>query len=378
MNAMIPIPNFPRALARAFLTALGPLLAAQAAGSPLPIVALETLAAKDCQPNPDAGIPPRARAALEHFKDHLGPWIQKQLTSLPDGSTAELGQRLSQSLESLAAQAPKPEDSFWHPLRFQVETPEAHSELIAVTARFGIDATLLLFRRGEGGWKLLWQDRAPAFDDIDGAFGSYTTAFTPKGTDGAFFLAAARITPWYQSHWQTAELRVFRIDPDGQARKIGAREEGVFLGVEDPMSLKAQDAQHIVLRLRAASNDPVRHTFSRVFHLSLDPGGLHRVPPYAETPLDLADEWLSLPWPEAAALNDSASLKRLKPLHARLSDHEEDLLNFDEKATLDQASGLWELRAELERDEKVEDYVFRIGKTEGELRVLDVLRQHKP
>ena len=375
--AMIPVPNAPRTL-RASLILLGTLLNAQEPGAPSPLAALEELSVKACQPTQDTGVPPRARATLERFKNGLGPWVLKRLAALPDGSTAELGQKLSQDLDAVAAQAVKPGDSFWHPLRFQVETPAAHPELMAVTAHFGIDATLLLLRRGEQGWRLLWQDRAPALEDIDGAFGRYTALTTPGGADGAFFLAAARITPWYQSNWQQAELRVFRIDANGAVHKVGGREEGVFLGVKDPMSLRVQDARHIVLRLRAASNDPVRHTFTRVFHLRLEPTGLHRVPPYAETPLDLVDEWLSLPWSEAEALTEGTSLKHLKPIHARLSDPEEDLLSFDEKATESEASGIWELRAELERDEKVETYVFRIGKSEGELRILDVLRQAKP
>ncbi len=356
-----------------------PLLRGQEPTRPAPFIALEELAAKAAQPSQPGGVPPQARASLERFKDRLGPWFQGRLAVLGGGSRAELGQGLSRELDALAARAPSPEGSFWHPLRFQVEAPEAHPELITVTARFGIDATLLLFRRSEGGWRLLWQDRAPAYADIDGAFGSYQAALTPKNADGSFCLAAARITPWYQSNWRQAELRVFRIGPEGVVRKLGQREEEIFLGDQDPMTLAAPDAQHIVLRVRARSSDLSRHTFSRVFHLRLDASDLQRVPPYAETPLDLVDEWLQLPWAEAEALVDAPAQKRLKPLHARLADLDENVLAFDEAATETTGSGTWELRAELERGDELETYLFRVGKTgEGLLRILDVLREGKP
>ncbi len=376
---MIPLLPAPRALFRISLIGLGTLLAAQEQSAAAPFQALEELAAKACQPEPGKGVPPQARTHIEGFHAHLGPWIQAHLGSLRDGTTVDIGQRLARELEQAAAHSRDHQDSFWHPLRFQVETPEAHPELVAVTARFGLDATLLLFRRGEGGWKLLWQDRAPAYEDIDGALGSYTTALTPKGSDGAFFLAAAHVTPWYQSNWQQAELRVFRIGPEGKARKVGQRQETIFLGVDNPMALTASDAHHLALRLYSGSNDPVRHHFSRIIHLRLEPKAVKRVPPYADTALDLVDEWLSLPWNEASALVEASARARLKPEHAYLSDHEKNLLTFEDGMKEDKVSGSWEIRAELERDEQFEDIIFQVERSgEKGLRLLNVQRIPRP
>jgi|GEM_PF-6832150 len=360
------------------LLILGAALTAQDAAGSSPVAIMEELAAKDFQPSQATGVSPRTRANLERLKGRLGPWILGRLTALGAGTTPELGQRLSQDLDAVAAKAPNPGESFWHPLRFQVETPEPHAELLAVTARFGIDATLLLFRRGEGGWRLLWQDRAPVYEDIDAAFGDYTTVMTPKGADGAFFLAAARITPWYQSWWRGAELRVFRIGPGGEVKKIGQREETVYLGNDDPMSLSAVDAQHLRFKVRAGSSDPGRHTFLRTFHFQPGPGGLRRVPPYAETPLDLVEEWLSLPWKEALALLDPPLRSKLKALHARLGDRENSLLTFDEAPNGDAGAGTWTIGAELERDDQVETISFRVGSSDEGLRLLEVQSLRKP
>lgn len=353
----------------------GARLCSQNPPAPSPMPALEELAEATCQPKAGQGVPPKARACLEQFKDRVGPWLGARLSSLGEGSTSELGRRLSQELDSEAAKSPAPAKSFWHPLRFQVETPEAHPELLAVTAHFGIDATRVLFQRGADGWKRLWQDRAPVYSEIDGAFGSYRAVQTPKNPEGSYFLAAARITPWYQSHWRGAELRVFQVGTDGTVRLIGRREEGVFLGVENPMGLRVEDAQKLVFRVHGASCDPARHSFPRVFHLRLGPGGLQRVPPYADSPLDLVDEWLSLPWAEAMALVEPSGHSKWKALHARLSDHDENLLSFDEEAPkADPSTGIWAVRVDLERDEKLESYVFRIGKIGAELRILDIQR----
>jgi len=351
------------------------LFSAQETPLPSPLAALEALATQDSQPRQPGGVPLQARAHLEALKDRLGPWALAKLALLGEGTTCDIGQQLSKNLDSIATAVPTPEHSFWHPLHFQVETPESHPELLVLTTRFGIDATLLLFRRGQGGWRLIWQDRAPAYAEIDAAFGSYTTVMTPKATDGACYLAAARITPWYQSNWRSAELRVFRIGPDGVVRRIGQREEGVFIGDENPMSLTVQDAQQLAFRVRSASSDPGRHSFPRIFCLRLDSKGLHRVPPYAETPMDLVDEWLNLPWAEAAALTDPPTLARLRPLHARLRNRDENLLTFDEEIKQDKASGIWEVQAELERDDKLETFVFHIRKTEDGLRLLDIKRR---
>ena len=376
---MIPLLPSPRTVLQISLIGIGTLLAAQEHDAASPFKALEELAAKACQPAPGKGISPQARTHLERFHAHLGSWVQGRLAALPDGTTAELGQQLGRKLEQAAIKTEATQDSFWHPLRFQVETPEAHPELIAVTARFGIDATLLLFRRSERGWKLLWQDRAPAYEDIDDALGSYTTVMTPKANDGAFFLAAARVTPWYQSNWQQAELRVFRIEPEGRVRMLGQRDETVFLGVDNPMALMASDTHHIALRLQSGSNDPVRHNFSRIIHLRLGTEAIKRVPPFANTPLDLIDEWLSLPWSEASALVEASARTRLKPEHAYLSDHEQNLLTFEAGMTVDNVSGIWEIRAELERDERFEDITFRVERAgEKGLRLLNVQRIPRP
>ncbi len=374
---MIPFPPSPRALIRISVIGMGTFLAAQEPTSASPFQALEELATKACQPAPGKGVPPQARAQLERFHAQLGPWVLARLVSIPDGTTAEIAQGLARELEQGTGQT-DPQESFWHPLRFQVEAPEAHPELIAVTARFGIDATLLLFRRGEGGWKLLWRDRAPAYEDIDGALGSYTTAMTPKGTDGAFFLGAAHVTPWYQSNWQQAKLRVFRVGPDGRVRKLGRRNETIFLGVDNPMALTAPDAHHLAFRLNSGSNDPVRHHFSRIIHLRIDPKAITRVPPYADTPLDLVDEWLSLPWAEASMLVEPSARARLKLTHAHLSDHEQNLLTFEDEMREDKASGIWEIRAELERDEQFETIAFRVGKTQEGLSLLSIQRTPHP
>ncbi len=371
---MILLPSSSRRLLRISLVGMGTFLAAQEPSPGSPLHALEELAAKACQPVPGKGVPPQARTLLERFHARLGPWVRERLASLPDGTTAELGQRLARELEQAAATTGDPQEGFWQPLRFQVETPEAHPELIAVTARFGIDATLLLFRRGEEGWKRIWQDRAPAYEDIDGALGSYTMAMTPTGADGAFLLGAARITPWYQSNWQQAELRVFRVGSEGRVRKLGQRDETVFLGVDNPMVLMAPDSHHLAFRVCSGSNDPVRHHFSRIIHLRIDPAAIKRVPPYADTPLDLVDEWLSLPWGEASSLVEPSARTRLKPAHAHLSDHEQNLLTFEDEIREDKASGSWEIRAELERGEQFEAVVFRVGKTQEGLRLLDVQR----
>lgn len=377
--AMIPILPTPRALFRISLIGMGTLLAAQEQNAAAPFKALEELAAKTCQPQPGKGVPPQARAHLEGFHAHLGPWLQVRLDSLRDGTTVDIGQRLARELEQAAAQSRDHQDSFWHPLRFQVETPEAHPELVAVTARFGLDATLLLFRRGEGGWRLLWQDRAPAYEDIDGALGSYTTALTPKGSDGAFYLAAARVTPWYQSNWQQAELRVIRLGPEGKARKVGQRQETIFLGVDNPMALMAPDAHRLALRLCSGSKDPVRHHFSRIIHLRLEPGAVTREAPYADTPLDLVDEWLGLPWKEASALVEASARTRLKSEHAYLSDHERNLLAFEDGGKENEVSGDWEIRAQLERDERFEDILFLVERSkEKGLRLLNVQRRPRP
>ena len=373
---MMPLPPHPRTLLRNSLLAMGTLLAGQEIDSPFP--ALKELAAKACQPEQGKGVPLQARATLERFHARLAPWVLGRLTALRDGTTLDLGQRLALELEHGIAKVPESGDSFWHPLRFQVETPEAHPELIAVTARFGTDASMLLFRRDENGWKLLWQDRAPAYEDIDGAMGSYTTVMTPKGSDGAFFLAAARVTPWYQSNWQRAELRVFRFTPDLKVRRIGKREETIFLGVDNPMTLSASDAQHLAFRWQAGSNDPIRHNFSRIFHFRLGAGNLQRVPPYAGTPLDLVEEWLSLTWREAAALVIPSARAQLQAFHAYLSDHENNLLTFDETLPAAKGPDLWEVGAELERDDKFETVRFTVGKSEGDFRLLGVQRSPRP
>lgn len=375
---MISAPLSPRRLFRISLVGMGTFLAAQEHTPASPLQTLEELASKACQPEPGRGVPPQARILLERFHARLGPWVQARLASLPDGTTVELGQRLVRELEQVTGPPENSRDSFWHPLRFQVETPEAHPELIAVTARFGIDAALLLFRRGEGGWTLLWRDRAPVYEDIDGALGSYTTVMTPKGADGAFFLGAARITPWYQSNWQQAELRVFRIEPDGKVRRLGQRDETIFLGVDSPMALMAPDAHHLAFRLHAGSNDPVRHHFSRIIHLRIDPAAITRVPPYADTPLDLVDEWLSLPWSEASSLAEPAARASLKPAHAHLSDHEQNLLTFEDEVQEDKTAGTWEIRAELERGDQFEAIVFRVGRTPEGLRLLGIQRTPHP
>jgi hypothetical protein len=340
-----------------------------------PRSAMRVLAAEECQPSPEHGIPAKARAALERLKNQMGPWLLGRLQAQGDRSPAEVEGILAEELEALASDTPNPEDSFWHPLDFQVEAPAAHPDLLTVTATFGTDATLLVFRRNESGWKLLFQDRASAYEDIDGLFGDYTMVLTPKEADGSFFIAAARITPWYQSAWRGAELRVFRVDRRGEVRRIGVRKESTYLGNDDGLALEAPEAHHLIFRVRSGSSDSGRHDFPRMIHLNLSASGLHRIPPFAETPLDLVDEWLCLPWKEASILVEPSAFARLKPLHAHLTDPENNDLSFAEEVRQSSDADLWEVEADLERGETIETYRFQIGKTSDGLRLLDIQRQ---
>lgn len=206
---------------------------------------------------------------------------------------------------------------------------EHNPDVLAVTATLSIncgdDTALWVFRRTGKGWTLALAREAAAYDEVNGAFGSFQYFVSPREADGDFFVVSALSHPWCTSNWRTVSYQVARP---------GARWDRprILLDAEDSLfqdySYRGNNEEATFALSKTADGFELRHR--TLFALD---SGLHnresrkrfviqgasvvRVGALSDTPQGFLDEWLNLDWNAAARWTVPAGRAKLASPHAR-------------------------------------------------------------
>jgi hypothetical protein len=277
----------------------------------------------------DTEVPPALRPILHNFKQALIETVETTVRCLnPNPET------LQTQLVTLL-HANRPENPFepekgppWPTTEIgdygtdltitvkpQPTQTNLYSILITYSIECGTDNILLFYRRTPSGYRreLLWQN--PDLNSISDAFGDmYLYPVVPSDPSHPYLVAVVHGTPWC-----TSTISNFRVDllapkqaghPQSQLSSLNQ----VFRIEDDPRLKLTPDG----FDLRATADDLADSTIMRpgIFRYRTNQGRLERVQPIANNARDFVDEWLQIPWSQAA--NWSAQPPdSLKPAHNR-------------------------------------------------------------
>lgn len=266
-------------------------------------------AASDGEADPD--LTPVARDAIGALKRGLAGFVDAAAACLD--AAVPTPDAFAQTLATpVGSASPTP--------RFDVRLLQ-NDALLSIVARFdvpcGEDALWLLYERRDAQWRPVLQWTGAAYDRIDGAWGSFQYAVSPRDADGRWFAATAHVRPWCSSTWSVIDYAIVRPgDTAAKPRILLAEDYGMWWGGEDFGRLRVE-ATHAELRFHGSSLDPVMHNREFVRRYAVKGGRVERIAPVAATPRGFVDEWLVSAWPQAQRW--SAADPTLQAAHARLA-----------------------------------------------------------
>jgi hypothetical protein len=238
---------------------------------------------------------------------------------------------------------------------------------LGVVAEVGIpcgrDALWLVYEADGERWRRALTAVSPRYARVDGAWGSFQAAVSPRGADGRWFAAIAHIRPWCTSTWSTIDYAALRPGPNADVPLVVLKgSESLWWGNDDLGRLTV-DADHVELRYRGASIDTGVHNREYVRRYAIDGMSAKRVAPFAASPRDFVEEWIITPWSQASAWSTDA--KTLEAAHAKLQAARKAYEPVEFGATTTCAHDTDATQIELKRDDGAASTFFRVtGKSD--------------
>jgi len=206
-------------------------------------------------------------------------------------------------------------------LRIEVTNPEGHPDLIGVRITLGIacgdDSSLYLFQAQGRDWKLILAWGVDEYGAVSQALGHFAYAVSPPDQGNHWYVLTASINPYCSSVWRTLHFQVMRTGP--VATKPAVVFEHEEIGRWDhPLDVEAHPRWLRVNFMAWQKLDSLRNYREHVEEYAIGDEGLKRVAPIAWAPQNFLDEWLDMPWGQAAQWANRAASSSLKQWHDRL------------------------------------------------------------
>lgn len=212
-------------------------------------------------------------------------------------------------------------DGYGDILRIEVQRPEGHSNLLAVRAIMGIacgdDSSLYVFRFDAKGWNLLLTEEAQEYGDVSGALGHFSYAISPPDKDGRWWVVTAHLLPHCTSVWRTMPYKVVAWKP-GASRPDILLERAASARWDWPVEVQAGREGFQLTFSGWRDLDFTRNYRDHVLEFRIAGSKVQRIAPIAWSSEDFVDEWLDLPWEEAAQWALPTKLSELETWHHRL------------------------------------------------------------
>jgi hypothetical protein len=202
-------------------------------------------------------------------------------------------------------------------LGIDLTQPAEHPELLVATTTLwvmcGRDTSFYLFRKVAGDWQLAVEQEANDYADVSGAQRSFQYAVSPPDAAGGFFVVTTNINPWCSSTWQSLRYRAFRVGATPhQPNILLQRKESIFLGDEDDRVITIQPENFRIEFEAQQRIDAAVLVRKHIVAYAVTGDQVSRVPPLAAEPEGFLDEWIDLPWEEAARWSDLSAPPELR------------------------------------------------------------------
>jgi hypothetical protein len=304
------------------LALLVPARASAARTLPDTVAALRAVTVEDLETR----VPPAARPLLARLKQELRTLVVAAVTA-GDRKTWEVARLRAHLRDALAAQGLRvgrdgSAEGYGAIHAVDLEQPEGFPELLVATTEVGIncghDRSLYLFWRDAAGWSLRLALEAGRYRQINGAQSHLGYALLPARQRGEITLVTVDVPSWCTSVWRTIHYRILRLAPGADRPTVLLEKSaGAWLGGEAAYNLRTipegfQLSWYDVNRLDSAL------WRARVARYRVEGKRASRLPSPFPSPQDFLEDWLGLPWSEAARLSPPAERSALRGWHERL------------------------------------------------------------
>jgi hypothetical protein len=208
-------------------------------------------------------------------------------------------------------------------LDLEIERPRLHPDLLVATTTlalpYGNDTSLYVFKRKPGGYELAFALEANGYETILGAQSAFAYSISPPDASGSFFVVAADVNPWPTSRWQGLRYKVMRLGASPYEPQFMLRAEHGVLIDRDPIFELTTTADGFKLTFWEEQHlDDGIMVREYVLNYMLQGDRVKRVAPLAVKPEDFLDEWIHLPWSEAAEWVEPSARDEMQNWHERL------------------------------------------------------------
>jgi hypothetical protein len=276
---------------------------------------------------PDAGGSRGATPQLTVVKHQLRDWVESRLAALkPRGNEGVLQRKLNVELRAAGlicggAHEPCLSDTgmgFLENLTFR-QTGGFLILQTGVSIECGSDESAYVYTWSSEGWKRVWQTEQNTYTEKD---------YKPQTIDGVHvspfsqtndYVVLTLGTEWWcMSGWHRVYYRVFRLGPDAEALTLVDGEEFAYVAGHDPPIQGSVTTDDVLVEFAVSSIDAAVHSREAIRHFTIDHDEVERVDPFALSPRDFVDEWLTHDWREAAFWSEDDQRRSMADWHKKL------------------------------------------------------------
>lgn len=186
------------------------------------------------------------------------------------------------------------------------------------------EAMLEIFEARDSRWteKIRWS--APGYKEIKDAFGEpFEMEMLPGRTPGAWRVAVLHGTPQCVSVWTAFAVDILEPSASPQEPRVVRHLDHNF-NLEKGVEMTSK-GDVLTIKAEVGASDSGQLVRPGIFRYRLSGDSLQRIGPIATNGRYFADEWLQMPWEEAARFSDPASLVTLKKVHDRIQKEDDGM-----------------------------------------------------
>ncbi|HEX2592916.1 MAG TPA: hypothetical protein VHL34_15560 [Rhizomicrobium sp.] len=272
---------------------------------------LQTFRVGDMEP----AVPPPAQVAIVAMKKQLAALTVAYMRCAPEAADVRtIGRDLARLMQVRSVDNPV---RFADEISVTVTIPRA--SLISVQSSFSVpcanDDVSEIFAFENGAWHEVLRLQSDTYKQIDGATGGLEVQVSPPDASGLWFAVTKSVAPWCSSTWSAIRYTIVRPSGDPlKPKRLLSREDSIWWGDEDFGRVRV-GVRDVELRFHAEDIDAAVLNREWVRHFSVIGDQVARIPPYANTPRDFANEWIQSDWREASLWTPR---KDLQSVHDKL------------------------------------------------------------
>lgn len=194
-----------------------------------------------------------------------------------------------------------------------------------VGVQCGFDENAYLYRWNGAKWQRVWDSGIPAKD------GKYEPQVIDQVQVGESIQGGQRLVstlahfPGCKSSWQPVYYRLWAMDGALKSPQMVVNERGLSPVPQRGPAIQARVTgdDDFLVEYQVESIDPDVPSRTKIAHYRVTPvdGGAfkaEKIMPYAQTPREFVEEWVTSAWPEAAVMTSEKSMAEVKAQHDHL------------------------------------------------------------